>query len=168
MSEPNIKIVVRQARAEEGDAVSQILLEAARWLHDRGIALWSGHELLPQHIAADVEAGLYWLAWCEGDPAGTLRFQLEDPVSWPDASPGEAMYVHRLAVRRRFAGGQVSGAMVRWAVEETRRLGRRFLRLDCDASRPALRAIYERLGFQYHSDGRDGPYQIARYQYPCH
>jgi GNAT superfamily N-acetyltransferase len=145
--------------------VSQILLEAARWLGGRGIPLWRDDDLAPGTIRADVETGLYHIAWCEGDPAGTFRYQLDDPVCWPDAAAGDAAYVHRLAVRRQYAGGRLSGAMLQWAADQTRRLGCRLLRLDCDASRPSLRAIYERFGFRYHSDAHAGPFVIARYEY---
>lgn len=55
--------------------------------------------------------------------------------------------------------------MMQWAVERTRSLGRRFLRLDCEASRTRLRLVYERFGFRHHSDHQAGPYFVARYQY---
>jgi GNAT superfamily N-acetyltransferase len=78
---------------------------------------------------------------------------------------GESAFVHRMAVRREYAGGAVSTALLTWAVDRTRALGRRYLRLDCDASRPKLRLVYERFGFQYHSDRHVGPYHVARYEY---
>ena len=49
---------------------------------------------------------------------------------------------------------------------ETVRAGRHFLRLDCEASRPRLRAVYERSGFQHHSDRQVGPSYVSRYQLP--
>ena len=60
----------------------------------------------------------------------------------------------------------MSTALLEWAVREARRLGRRALRLDCEASRASLRAVYERFGFRYHSDRHVGPYHVARYEYP--
>ena len=84
--------------------------------------------------------------------------------SGPTSLQSDAAYVHRLAVRRQYAGGHVSSTLLSWAVERTRALGRPFLRLDCEASRPRLRAVYERFGFQHHSDLQVGPYFVARYQ----
>ena len=52
-----------------------------------------------------------------------------------------------------------------WAVEQARLLGREYLRLDCEASRARLRAVYERFGFVHHSDRKVGPYCVARYEY---
>lgn len=159
------EIEIRQATPQDAQAVSDILKEAARWLEQMGMPLWRQGELELDRISADVAAGLFHLAEFSGDPAGTMKFQLDDPVFWSDARHGEAAYAHRLAVRRRYAGVGVSTALLHWAVERSGALGRRYLRLDCDASRPRLRAIYERFGFRYHSDRQVGPYLVSRYEY---
>jgi hypothetical protein len=39
------------------------------------------------------------------------------------------------------------------------------VRLDCEASRPRLRAIYDQFGFIHHSDRKVGPYLVSRYEY---
>ena len=54
--------------------------------------------------------------------------------------------------------------MIRWAIEEARRHGRDYLRLDCEASRPKLRAIYEKFGFLHRDDRQVGPYFVSRYE----
>jgi GNAT superfamily N-acetyltransferase len=128
--------------------------------------MWRTDELVPERIADDVTAGLFAIAWSEAQAAGVMKFQLEDPLFWPDMPPGSAAYLHRLAVRRSFAGGGVSTALLEWAVGETRRHRRPCLRLDCEASRTRLRAVYERFGFRYHSERQVGPYFVARYEYP--
>ena len=156
---------IRQAMPHDAEVVSEILKEAARWLEQAGMPLWQENDVDITHIAPDVRAGLFYLAEYSGDPAGTLKFQLDDLVVWPDARPHDATYVHRLAVRRRYAGRGLSTALLRWAVERTQAIGRTYLRLDCHAQRPRLRAIYEEFGFQYHSDMQVGRYHLARYEY---
>ena len=69
-----------------------------------------------------------------------------DTLFWPQDPPGEAFYVHRLAVARNFAGRGFANAMLRWAEAETLNQGRRFLRLDCEP-RPKLLALYQKAGF---------------------
>jgi GNAT superfamily N-acetyltransferase len=160
----HMRCSIRQATTQDAEVVSGILQEAAHWLEQIGKPLWQNNELVPARIATDVAAGLFFLAECSGEAAGTVKFQLEDLEFWPDFPQPDAAYIHRLAVRRRFAGGDVSTALMRWAVDWTRSLGRRYLRLDCDAARPKLRAVYERFGFQHHSDRQVGPYFVARYE----
>jgi hypothetical protein len=55
---------------------------------------------------------------------------------------------------------------MQWAASRAKALGKRYLRLDTDASRPKLRQLYERFGFEFHSFRQVGPYYVARYQYP--
>lgn len=156
---------VRQALVQDSEEVSRILQEAARWLEERGDPLWRDDELRSTGIEADVADGMYFLGEDASGIVATVKFQLEDPLFWPDSLPGEAAFIHRLAVRRCAAGGTASSTMLQWAVDRTRSLGRRYLRLDCEAARLRLRAVYERFGFRHHSDRQVGPYFIARYEY---
>jgi hypothetical protein len=156
--------VFRQATTLDTGVVIEILGDASRWLEERGIPMWQTDELSPDRIAADVADGLFYLGECEGQAACTAKFQLSDPLFWPDIPHDQSAFIHRLALRRRFAGGHVSTDLFRWAAQRTHALGRSFLRLDCDASRPRLRAVYERFGFVHHSDRQVGPYFVARYE----
>ena len=156
---------IREATPQDAGVVSEILKEAARWLMESGLPLWREEELEPTRIATDVADGLFFVAERSADAAGVMKFQLEDALFWPDVPRGEAAYIHRLAVRRRYAGSGLSALLLRWAVGRTRGLGRRYLRLDCEASRPRLRAIYETFGFRHRDDRQVGPYFVSRYEY---
>ena len=159
-------LAIRQAVAEDTPVISDILLEVAHWLRDQRVPMWRDDELVPERIVGDVSAGLFFLAERAGEAIGTLKFQCTDAVFWPDVPPDESAFVHRIAVRRRFAGGSASWALLRWAAERAHALDRRYLRLDCEASRPRLRAVYERFGFRHHSDRQVGPYFVSRYELP--
>ncbi len=158
-------ISIRQATRQDTVIVSDVLLEAALWLQQRGMPLWRDSEISPESISEDVANGLFFIAEWAGEPAGTIKFQLEDLLFWPDISQEESAFVHRLAVRRRYSGGKVSSALLTWAIEHGQTLGRHYLRLDCKASRSRLRAIYENFGFRHHSDRQVGAYFVSRYEY---
>ncbi|MBD2725552.1 GNAT family N-acetyltransferase [Nostoc sp. FACHB-892] len=158
-------ISIRQATIQDTVIVSDVLLEAALWLQERGIPLWGDSEVSLESISEDVANGLFFIAEWAGEPAGTIKFQLEDLLFWPDISQVESAFVHRLAVRRRYSGGKTSSALLTWAVEYAQTLGKRYLRLDCDASRPRLKALYEDFGFRHHSDRQVGAYFVSRYEY---
>lgn len=157
-------LIVHQASLADIDAVSGILREVSDWLVARGTPMWRENEVHPDAIRAEIEAGLFFLATLAGEPAGTLKFQLSDPLFWPEAG-SDAAYVHRLAVRRRFTGCGLSTALLAWAADRAAAHGRPFLRLDCDAERTRLRDVYERFGFRHHSDRQVGQYFVARYEY---
>jgi GNAT superfamily N-acetyltransferase len=162
-----LKVTIRQAQPSDAVVVEAMLTEAAQWVDALGEVMWETGELSPERVAAETAAGLFFIAAVDGEPAGTIRFQLEDPLFWPDLpDPGRSAFVHRLVVTRRFKGQGISTALLRWAVDHARALGRSHLRLDCDKSRPKLRALYEGFGFHFHSFRQVGPYYVARYEYP--
>jgi GNAT superfamily N-acetyltransferase len=160
-----VEIEVRRATATDATAVAAILAEVDAWVAQLGTPMWERGEVDRDRVVAEVVSGLFALAWWDGEAAGTVKFQLEDPEFWPDRPGDNAAYIHRLAVRRKFAGGMVSTALMQWAVDRARSLRREVLRLDCDADRTRLRRVYERFGFRYHSDRQVGPYFVARYEY---
>lgn len=143
-----------------------MLSEAARWVDALGVVMWEANELAADRIASEVAAGQFVIVQCDGVPAGACKFQTEDLLFWPDLPQGDSAFVHRLVVSRRFKGQGISTALLQWAVDRARALGKRDLRLDCDESRPKLRALYERFGFRLHSFRHVGPYYVARYEYP--
>ena len=164
----------RNTRAHRGQTrdrggcpvVAAILAEVDAWVAQLGTPMWELGEVdRGPHRRGSGQRPLLRSRGAAAKPAGTVKFQLEDPEFWPDRPGDNAAYIHRLAVRRKFAGGRVSTALMTWAVDQARSLGRDVLRLDCDADRTSLRAVYERFGFSYHSDRQVGPYFVARYEY---
>jgi GNAT superfamily N-acetyltransferase len=158
---------IRIAAPSEATLVSEILTEAAAWLEGRGIPLWSTSQVSLEAVSPEVRGGLYYLAWVGPVALGTMRLTTSDPAFWPEAAPGEALYLHRLAVRRAAAGGQLSSQLLRWAAGYATAIGARYLRLDCETFRHSLRGVYERFGFQYHSERVVRRAVVARYQLSC-
>lgn len=161
-------VQIHQAEPNELEIVSAILTEAAAWLNERFMPLWTDHELDSEAIQGHVAAGLYWLAHVDGEPAGCVRYQLEDVRFWPDATLGEAAYIHRLAVKRAYAGGGVSTALIDWAKAHALDKGHKYLRLDCDASRPALHTFFERHGFKRVEEREVGANTVVLYECDLH
>jgi GNAT superfamily N-acetyltransferase len=159
-------VTIQQAQPSDAAIVEAMLVEAAQWVDAMGEVMWDTGELAPERIAAETAAGQFHLALADGEPAGVIRFQLEDTLFWPDLPADHtSAFVHRLVVTRRFKGQGISKALLRWAMDHARALGRSHLRLDCDKTRPKLMALYEGLGFQFHSFRQVGPYDVARYEY---
>lgn len=159
-----MQIVVEKAAASETETISAILHESAAWLIGRGEKLWELDELYSAKIAEQVRSGMFRLAKINGEAAGCVRFQQTDTEYWGDVPHADSAFVHRLAVKRRFAGQGVSEALINNAKAEARSLGKKYLRLDC-ADRANLRRLYESFGFEFHSEKVRSPYYVVRYQF---
>ena len=158
-------MAVRQAKAADAATIQGMLEEAAAWVDALGVVMWDEGELDPGRLDSEVAAGQFFIADVDGVAAGAVRFQLEDQLFWPDLARDDSAFLHRLVVRRCFKGQGVSTALMQWATSHARALGKRWLRLDCDANRPKLRSLYEGFGFRFHSFRQVGPYYVARYEY---
>jgi protein-tyrosine phosphatase len=148
----------RLARATEADAATLVALydEASAWLMARGLRQWPPGMLSVAHERANIQAGHeVYLVWRDAEPAGMLTLQWDDPEMWGE-QPSDAGYVHGLCVRRASAGLGVGAALLGWAEQRVAAAERDWLRLDCMARNPALRAYYERLGFTYRGEAEAG------------
>jgi ribosomal protein S18 acetylase RimI-like enzyme len=92
----------------------------------------------------DLERHSLYLLWLDNAAVATFSLLESDALFWPYAGD-EALYLHRFAVLRSAAG--CGGHAIAWSVEETRRRGRDYLRLDCLAENQGIRRYYERHGF---------------------
>ena len=152
------------AATDEAVAVAEVIQEAARWVTTWRAQLWDPELVGLAFVTPIIARGQMLTAKTGGQIAGVMILEPEDPHFWPDHPKGEAAYVHKLAVRRAFAGAGVPAALMEHAAALTRQDGRRFLRLDCD---PPLTGFYQRLGFAL-VDERDvvhpeaGPMRVAR------
>lgn len=158
-----MKTTIRRATPADLDAVSGVIREAAEWLTSKGVPMWQG----PAFERAAIAAGLadFYLAFHASDLAGVMKLETEDLLFWPEITKGDSLFIHQLAVRRAFSGGEISGDLLKFARAEALRRGLNYLRLDCAADRPKLRKIYEDFGFRYHSDRTVGPFMASRYEY---
>lgn len=137
---------IRFAAIEETPVAGALLREVAQWLVARGEALWDEDELDEASIRDRAMLGELVLGFEGGGAAACLFLQNEDRPFWPEAKSGEALYIHRLAVRRAFAGAGWPRRLIDWSAEQARARNRAHLRLDTEL-RPKLLALYESLGF---------------------
>lgn len=164
MNKLNDAIKIIQAKSDDIEIVSSILQEVADWLIERGEKLWARDELTADKISEQVENGMFWLAKVGDEFAGCIRYQNEDLEYWKDVPHSDSAFVHRVAVRRKFAAKGISKEMIEWAKRKAKSEGNRYLRLDC-AKREKLCRLYESYGFEFHSEKIREPYLVVRYEF---
>jgi predicted N-acetyltransferase YhbS len=148
LPKPDPGLRIAQSNAAETSAA--IIEEVAAWGAVEGFPSWiPGSFTGPDsrgvsHLLGDIAAGGLYLVWRGDDAVATLSLLEHDPIFWPHAGD-EALYLHRFAVRRSAAGAGRTAVL--WCIEEARRRGRSFVRLDCLEENPGIRRYYENFGF---------------------
>ena len=140
------------AALEDIDTVLGILDESASWIIEQRLpSVWKPGEFSRETFLEQISRGEVHIGLVDEQPAGTITLQWADRVFWGEQLPNSG-YVHKLAVRRAYAGQKVGLDMLRWAEAESRTAGKRFLRLNCLAGDEKIREYYERAGFLYKGD----------------
>ncbi|WP_102125115.1 GNAT family N-acetyltransferase [Deinococcus planocerae] len=146
------------------EAASGVLTATAAHLAALGRSLWPVSSLTPQRLERQYPAPTWRVAWLGTRPVGTFSLLPEDPLFWPEAAPGEALYLHKLGVHPDAQGQGLASLLLEEAVRETREAGVPLLRLDTAATRPKLRALYEAAGFGAVDERHVRGFHVVRYE----
>jgi GNAT superfamily N-acetyltransferase len=156
---------VRRATAADAPVATAILDEASAYVHTLGFEQWPV-PFPPDELVQRIERGELYLVDADGEPAATLTLLWDDPAFWGERPP-DAVYLHKLAIRRAFAGRGLGAAIVEWVDEHAASAGRRYVRLDCQREDAGIRSYYERLGFVHCGDkDDDSRFAVALYERP--
>lgn len=131
----------------EVDTAISILREVSQWRHDIGRTVWKPETISRENLMRGLKADNFCVGRLDGDEASSMILQWYDPVFWLQAKEFEAGYIHKLCVKEKYAGRRLSRFMIEFAVNECRKRGVPYLRLDTGWGNKRLCELYESLGF---------------------
>jgi GNAT superfamily N-acetyltransferase len=134
-------------QADELETFSSLICRVAQVFEDRGQKLWDQAWLQPQVLLEKYGLETMYLGRLNSEPVATFVLLETDPEFWPDILEGESLFIHKVAVAQAWKGHNFSQQILDFAVAQVLERGKKFLRLDTDATRPALCDLYERYGF---------------------
>ena len=150
---------IRAAVSGDAEHILAVSDEATLWLVEHGMAEQWGAEP-PSSEAVFVARVSSWISDGEAVVAidsngdihgyavtGSFPPPYLDPIVAKRAVEN-AYYVYTVASRMRPESRGAGRSLLMWALEQARALGVTYLRLDCWAENPQLRAYYENLGFE--------------------
>lgn len=158
-------VTIRKAIASDAVSILRLLQSVASWLETDGPGkLWPASSFQLRDIEEKIERSEVVALQFDGQLAASMYIEGSDETFWPEAVLGEALYLHKIVVDRRFARQGFSRMLLDWAAAQAKSSGRGFLRLDC-APREKLVQVYTRAGFRRAGDDRvmDG-FLVARLQ----
>ncbi|WP_420149131.1 GNAT family N-acetyltransferase [Spirosoma sp.] len=141
-------------RNDQPDLAIDILKEVGQWLVNNDQELWNLDTLTAQNLLDEHTMGNLYIMYAdrndgtESEPAAVFILQWKDPLFWPDVPDNTSGFIHKLAIRRPFAGQNLFAAILDFVRQECLRRGITTLQLETDATRPKLMQFYERYGFQ--------------------
>lgn len=139
---------VQKAVLADALEVLKLLQSVASWLETDGPGkLWPASDFQLSDIEQKLARSEVVVLRSDGQLAACMYIEESDERFWPEAAPGEALYLHKIAVDRHFAGLGFSQLLLDWAADYARVNGYKFLRLDC-APREKLVRVYTRAGFE--------------------
>ncbi|MFF8293621.1 GNAT family N-acetyltransferase [Streptomyces sp. NPDC016309] len=142
------------SRAEEADLPRLIRFrtDASAWLSALGTDQWA-KPFPADHILDSIRRGEVFMIREEphADAAATITLDRDADVRlWtPEEIAEPALYVHKLAVDRAYAGTGLGSALLDWAGEQAVQQGAKWLRLDAWSTNSRLQAYYLKHGFTH-------------------
>lgn len=135
-------------RHDQPDTFLSILREVGQWLVESGQTLWNIDTLTATHLFDDYTWDNCYVMYADGEPAATFILQWEDPLYFPEVPDHTAGFIHKVAIRRKFAGQNLFEGMLDFCRSACIQRGIHQIQLETDATRPSLMRFYERYGFE--------------------
>jgi GNAT superfamily N-acetyltransferase len=136
-------VTVRLAGRHDVENVVALLSKRASWVQAQGFVQWPV-PFPATYVDASIRAEETFVATKDTAIIGTIALCESDQIFWPTKSD-DALYIHRLAASPNERG--LGAFLLAWAKTETQRRAMTYLRLDCGAHNPHLRAYYLAQGF---------------------
>lgn len=156
---------MKQATKEDIPAIEEILLDAVHWLKKCGLEnRWTESNIKWESLSMNYKMDDFYLLYQENLPVACMALKEGTDSYWPEDPDEKALFLHKLAVKRIYAGKRVSTEMIRYAKERARMLKLTSVRLDCNCQREKLRKLYESNGFVCVGEYNLGDYGLALYQ----
>ena len=151
--------------AFDWSTASEILIDAVQWFNARGTLVWTEDQISVDGLKLSHKIEESFIAYHNNSPIACMFLQESDPYYWPEIQDDSSLFLHKMAVLRKFKGTGVAHQMLEWASDYAKRQGKSWLRLDCHGGRPKLRQVYESFGFSLVDRGPVGEFEdVARYE----
>jgi ribosomal protein S18 acetylase RimI-like enzyme len=123
-----------------------IINEVSEWCDESGYPMWQKDDLKVSELFKGLSSENSYVGYLNERPAAAMILQWTDEKMWPGFRE-PAGYLHKLCVRRAYAGLGLSRKMIWSAMEICYENNLKYLRLDTYADSQKLCDLYYSLGF---------------------
>lgn len=140
--------MVKQAGRYDIPIIEEILLDAVGWLSKSGLQnQWNESNVKWSVLSKSYKINDFYISYQNGLPTACMALTDYDPTYWPNVPKGESLYLHKVAVKRAFAGKGSSKELIDFAKKLALNNCIYTIRFNCNQHRNKLREVYEKEGF---------------------
>lgn len=138
------------SRAEQSNVTEliSVLNEALSYKLAHHDLSWGHEAFTTKEVMPNIQAGDIFVARLNKQIVGSLILKSSDARIWGKQVP-DALYVHRLAIRRGFHGLRLGAQLLNWASDQAKSQDRSFVRLDVCVGNQPLEDYYQNQGFKF-------------------
>lgn len=139
--------VFEEASLDDLPVICQLFEEAIGFQKANHYLGWNTYD--EAYIKTDFQNKSLFKIIKETHIIGIFSICLTDPLIWREMERGDAMYLHRIILNRRFAGEKIFQRILGWAIQSCNRNGLRNIRMDTWAGNEKLINYYRSYGFKF-------------------
>lgn len=140
--------MIKQANEYDIPIIEEILLDAVNWMSESGLQnQWNESNVKWSNLSKSYKIDNFYIAYHNGLPTACMALTDYDPTYWPNIPKGESLYLHKVAVKRAFAGKGFSKKLIDFSKNLALSYCINEIRLNCNQHRNKLRSVYENEGF---------------------
>ena len=156
--------IIEPAKASELEAIHNLIYKRCVWFDNKGVKGWSAsvypNKYPVEYFKEQMSINKVFVAKVDGAIQGVMVLKHVDKNFWEDDEP--AYYIHHLAtdVESRGVGKQ----LIDFAIEQCKKDGKKYLRLDCYKDSMFLNSYYPKIGFKNAGYGTFKQYEYSRWE----
>jgi ribosomal protein S18 acetylase RimI-like enzyme len=121
--------------------------EAMRFQRANNYIGWSSYD--KEFIQTDVQNNLLFKIVKDNEIACIFSICFTDELIWREKETGDAIYLHRVVLNRKFTGGKFFTKVLDWTEQFAKARGLKYIRMDTWAENEKIIAYYKSYGFSF-------------------
>ena len=139
--------IIVKAEEKDLDAICLLFEEAISFQKMNNYIGWNNYDRA--YLQTDIDNGLLFKIINEEDIICIFSICYRDELIWREMENGDALYLHRIVLNRRFKGGKVFMKVLDWAVDHAREKYLACIRMDTWATNEKIIGYYKGYGFAF-------------------
>ena len=142
-----MKSLITNAEANDLPFIYQLFEEAISYQKENNYVGWKSYD--KNFLKEDVANGLLFKILLDNDVIGIFSVCHSDRLIWREREKGDAIYLHRIVLNRRFKAEKIFGRVLDWAIEYGRANHLKYVRMDTWADNSKIIDYYKSYNFHF-------------------